>query len=179
MAGRAGIKGASQMARVLRAMPKEIADKVALNALRAGAREIQRDAIQRLGEAGDGKSVLVRKATKRDAGAAALGGKAKVVNVGINKDQWWLRFREFGTAPHPIKLRRRGAASLLADSETGQAFGTVVQHPGQSADPFFTPAFDANIGPALQAIGKSLGRGIERAAKRLAGPLAKSGLKRR
>ena len=177
--GRAKLTGAKQLARALKAMPKAMAGKVALSAVRAGARVIQKDAITRLGADGDKKSVLVRKATKRDAGAKALGGTAAVVNVGINKEQFHLMFREFGTAPHLIGLNPRRGRKLLADRKTGQAFGTAVQHPGQTADPFFTPAFDTSRPRAFDAMGKSLAQGIKRVANKLAGPRAKSGLRRR
>lgn len=47
------------------------------------------------------------------------------------------------------------------------------------ARPWFRPAWEASKGRALNRIGKMLGPAIERAAKRLAGPLARSGLVRR
>lgn len=53
-------------------------------------------------------------------------------------------------------------------------FGTS----NQPARPWFRPAWDASKGRALNKIGDSLGKAITRAAKRLAGPLLKSGLVR-
>lgn len=54
-------------------------------------------------------------------------------------------------------------------------FGTITA----PARPILRPSFDARAAEAIDRIGKSLGRAIERAAKKLQGPLAKSGLVRR
>ena len=48
-----------------------------------------------------------------------------------------------------------------------------------SARPFMRPAFEAKKMEALNRLGEALGEGIEKAAKKLAGPLSKSGLKLR
>ena len=54
-------------------------------------------------------------------------------------------------------------------------FGTVKM----AARPFLRPAWDQTKGEALKVMGKELGRGIEKAALKLAGPFAKSGLGRK
>jgi HK97 gp10 family phage protein len=56
-----------------------------------------------------------------------------------------------------------------------QEFGTK-NHPAQ---PFMRPAFDSKAVEALAIIGDRLGKNLTRAAKRLAGPIGKSGLLRR
>lgn len=53
-----------------------------------------------------------------------------------------------------------------------QEFGTKFHRP----QPFLRPAFDENAQEALKRIGEALGRAVERAAARIAGPIAKSGL---
>ncbi len=52
-------------------------------------------------------------------------------------------------------------------------FGTVKM----PARPFIRPAWDQTQGEALKVMGKELGKGVEKAARRLAGSSAKSGLK--
>ena len=52
-------------------------------------------------------------------------------------------------------------------------FGTAHS----AAQPFLRPAFDSRAPAALAKIGQILGRGIERAATKLAGSFAQSGLK--
>ena len=54
-------------------------------------------------------------------------------------------------------------------------FGTVKM----AARPFIRPAFDQTKGEALKVIGMELGKGVEKAARKLAGSFAKSGLKKR
>jgi len=53
-------------------------------------------------------------------------------------------------------------------------FGTVKM----SARPFIRPAIDSTNIEALAVMGKELGKGIEKAAAKLAGSFAKSGLRR-
>lgn len=62
------------------------------------------------------------------------------------------------------------------------AFYGLFQEFGTSrlaARPWLRPAFEASKVEALRRIGAALGPAIERAAKRLAGPLSRSGLVRR
>jgi len=54
-------------------------------------------------------------------------------------------------------------------------FGTVKMSPR----PFIRPAFDTKKAEALKVMGEELGKGVEKAAARLAGSFAKSGLARR
>ena len=69
-----------------------------------------------------------------------------------------------------------GGTTVLADAPSGEVFGASIQHPGEPPRPFLRPAFDQTKGKALAAMGKAMGRGLEREAKKLAGPFAKSGL---
>lgn len=78
---------------------------------------------------------------------------------------------------------RRGRDEILVRiGPTKEAFQGLFQEFGTKnhpAQPFMRPAFDENAQEALTRIGRQFGRGVERAAKRLAGPIGKSGLLRR
>ena len=71
---------------------------------------------------------------------------------------------------HEVKVKvgptRRGFYGLFLE------FGTVRL----PARPWLRPAWEASKGKALNRIGKALGPAIERAAKKLAGPLGGAGL---
>ena len=80
------------------------------------------------------------------------------------------------------RAKGRGAAVTVSVGPSRKAwygrlveFGTVTT----GARPFLRPAFESTKRAALDRIGERLGRNIERAAVKLAGPLAKSGLVRR
>jgi hypothetical protein len=82
-------------------------------------------------------------------------------DIGNLQARWYPKasyapFVEFGTAPHDIKPVR---ARVLANSLTGQVFGTLVHHPGTKANPFMErivataqPDVDDLFTTALQTI---------------------------
>ena len=129
---RTRIQGARELDRTLKALPRQLGAKVLGGAVMSGAQEIRKAALANLGEAERG-DVIARRTRQ---------GKASVtVSVGPPKDKFYLMFREFGTAPHTIRPRRRGR-KVLADKESGAVFGPEVRHPGQPARPFLRPAFE-------------------------------------
>lgn len=74
---------------------------------------------------------------------------------------------------------RHGVTVKVGPSRAGfyglfHEFGTAALAPR----PWLRPAWEAAKGRALNRIGDSLGKAIEKAARRLAGPLMKSGLVR-
>lgn len=82
------------------------------------------------------------------------------------------------------KVRQRQSSSVLVivgpkwpEGAHGHLVEFGTKH--SAAKPFLRPAFDEKAGEALDKIGDTLGRGIERAAAKLAGSFAKSGLGRR
>jgi len=80
------------------------------------------------------------------------------------------------------RRRRRGAALTVQVGPSGEGFyGMFLEFGTRSSSPrpWLRPAFDATKEQALDKIGDSLGKAVEKAAVRLAGPLAKSGLVRR
>lgn len=163
---RTRIEGAAEMERVLRKLPRAVRGKVLTSAARAGAQVVRKRALANLG--GDKGDIIVRKV--RSAKASVL------IRVGPPRKKFELVFREFGTAVHAIVAKRGSGSAVLADAPDGAVFGPSIDHPGQAPRPFLRPAYDETKRQALDAMGKSLGRGIERAAKKLAGPFAKSGL---
>lgn len=67
--------------------------------------------------------------------AAGTDSWAGIVGTGVS----YARFVEFGTKPHVIRVRNK---RVLANVRTGDVFGTVVNHPGTTAQPFLRPALD-------------------------------------
>lgn len=83
--------------------------------------------------------------------------------------------------PRRERGRARRVGAVLIGPSTRAFYGLFLEFGTSTipAQPFLRPAFDAKAGEALARIGAELGKRIERAAVRLAGPLAKSGLVRR
>ena len=160
--GTVGIAGAAEMERLLKLLPEKVAERVTKNALRAGARVIRNEAKARSADDPElSGAVVVRSPTQRERRKGAA-----LVVVGIEQPvSRRAHLREFGTGPHTIRTKRKG---VLADKETGAVFGTEVQHPGTPAEPFLRPAVDEGGKRAIDAIGKSMARGIDREAKKLA-----------
>lgn len=67
-----------------------------------------------------------------------------------NELAYYARWVEFGTAPHLIKAK--GFTPMGKDGR----FGTKVDHPGGSAQPFFFPAWRANRKAAKKKVRKAL-----------------------
>jgi HK97 gp10 family phage protein len=82
-----------------------------------------------------------------------------------------------------VRRRRRGGNGVTVQvGPTRDAFWGMFQEFGtkhHAPRPWLRPAFEENKAEALDKMGKSLGRAIEREATRLAGSFAKSGLKAR
>jgi len=154
------ILGAKELDRVLQKLPREIADKVLAGALTRGAQPFVKAA--------------------RAAAPVRQGGGVKKLSKRSSRGRLpgWLRAS--------IAARRdraeTGASVVVKVGVLGRAFYGMFGEFGtsrQAARPWFRPAWDSTRGAVLTAIGRTLGRGIERAAVRLAGPFAKSGLARK
>lgn len=151
MAQRSKITGAAELEKVLKKLPDRVAKKVVFGALRAGAGVIRREA-KRLAPVASGllkKEIRIFRPGKRSDTK-----RVKGLNTGSN-----LLIGTSGRAPHGHLVE----------------FGTHEM----AAQPFLRPALDHQAGHALARMGQILGKGVEREARRLAGPYAKSGLKRR
>ena len=154
---RSTISGASELNAVLRKLPKEIGQKVLLSSLRAGANVIKKEAIIR-------------------APASGLGAEKRRKRSSSGED--------YGTLKSNIKatVTAKSADSVTIKVHRGAAFwgqflefGTV----NMPARPWLRPAFDATKGKAVDVIGKRLGKNVEKAAEKLAGSFATSGLKKK
>lgn len=174
--GRSGVVVSGEFRRVLRRLPRRMQRKVLSGAAAGGAQVIRKEAIGNL-ENGDRRDVVTRKVRRPRTGAAAS------YVIGLSRERWFLQFKEFGVGPRVIRApgreKRAKKARVLADPETGAVFGPVVRHPGQAARPFLRPAFDTAGEKAIRKVGERVAKGIEREAKKLIGPLRKSGLLRR
>lgn len=158
------ITGAREMEAVLRQLPATIAKQVLTKALREAAEPVLEEAraLAPVGQEAKGRVRL--RTTKRGKVSIANYGKLKlslrVANVPANR------------TPH--------SATVVVT--VGKAFWGLFVEFGtrfMSARPFLRPAFESKKIEALNRLGKSLGEQIEKAAQRLAGPLARSGLRRR
>lgn len=166
------VQGFEEIERVLKRLPGEIAkSKVLIPALRKGAKITA--AVVREGAPGKIKEdVVIKQSTarqkRRGLGHMIIAFKRRSIKVS--------RLIEFGTAPHVIRTKR---AKVLADKETGQVFGVTVHHPGMTARPFVRPALDRTAETAIRVIGEEMGKRAVKAAAKLAGSFAKSGLAKR
>ncbi len=83
-----------------------------------------------------------------------------------------------------VEQQKRGSATSAAfkiGPRKNTFYGLFLEF-GTSrlaARPWLRPAFEASADRAVEKIGKQLGKNIEKAALKLAGPFAKSGLGRR
>lgn len=93
--------------------------------------------------------------------------------------------RRSGDGADSIRIQKVGSKKTITEFRVGpdekhwymmfQEFGTS----NHSAQPFLRPAFDTRASDALNKIGEQIGKKIEARAKKLAGPLLKSGLIKR
>lgn len=154
------IKGAKELERVLNELPDYIAKRVARGALSAAAEVIREEAAQNA-PIGD-KIHTDKKGNRLIPGTL----KASVRKWHIKNDQ------TAHTAAMGIGLPKGSIAwygRLLEFGWSGD----------QAGHPWLRPAVDTKHRQALDVLGKKLGDGIERAAKKLAGKYTKSGVRRK
>lgn len=144
------IHGMEALNKAFKKLPDRIAGNVLAAGVRAGAQVIRKAAIENLG--GAKKDIVISKSRSPK-------GTAKY-KVGPSKDKWYLKFKEFGTKPHTINSK-----GIMTDGMT--VFGRTINHPGQAAKPFLRPAIDEKSHAALQAMGKQMGKRIEKEAAKL------------
>lgn len=162
------ILGAKELEEALKQLPEEIAKKVAINAVTAGAKIVLEAARRNAPVGHESKGRVRMRTTKKGKVVISNYGKLKL-NLRISRGN---TSRGFNVAPSPH--------SITITVNTGHAFWGMFSEFGTSkerARPWFRPAFEESWQKALDVMGKTLGDGIERAAKKLAGPLRKSGLK--
>tara|TARA_Y100000310_G_scaffold345430_1_gene464861 strand:- start:431 stop:910 length:480 start_codon:yes stop_codon:yes gene_type:complete len=145
------ITGAKEIEAVLKKLPAKVQKKALNQAVRAGARVIQKDAIKRAPVLpGRGRILKTKKGivVARKARGEGRGAKVGRISVGLSGSAFFGLYWEFGTTTIPAR-------------------------------PFMRPAFEATKKEVVEAIGKKLGDAVEKGARDLAGPYAKSGLARK
>lgn len=55
---------------------------------------------------------------------------------------WYSHMVEYGTTPHELKPKRKGAMSFFTDDGTPVIRAGTIQHPGTKKQPFLRPAAD-------------------------------------
>ncbi len=150
------LHGAKELEAVLKQFPDYIAKKIATGALNAGAEVIKKAAIQ--------NAPIGDQVHKDKKGNQILPGTLK---KSIRK--WKLKGENTVNVGVGLPNKTRAWYGSLVE------FGTSKM----SARPWLRPAFDNNVSQALDVVGKKLGDGIERAAKKLAGKYSKSGVRRK
>ncbi len=80
--------------------------------------------------------------------------------IGPDKDHWYYRFFETGTAPHEITPKNAGGLQFMGAGEL--IVRMIVHHPGMAANPFLRPAMDEKKKPAVDATGAEFKREIDR-----------------
>ncbi len=144
MAARSGITGAKELERVLRKLPRRLAERELTSAARAGANVIRKEARVRAPRGSDPSAASEKFGPlHKNIRVARVKKTGLSVEMAIHNGRaFWGSFLEFGT-----------------------------RH--ISARPWMSPAFDTTVRPALAKVGERLGKGLENTAQELAGPLSK------
>jgi HK97 gp10 family phage protein len=155
------IEGLATLDKALRDLPVAVQRDVLAPALTAGGEVIKRGVADRIrnrtGRTDADLRVSVEMREKDVGGVAKIGG---------SKREHILRFLEFGTKPHAIPKRRRGAKRVLL-TDGGRVFGSRVQHPGMTAQSPLRSALRDEGARAVQAFARRAWSGIVQAANRL------------
>jgi HK97 gp10 family phage protein len=152
--------GADELNKTIKALPGELAKKVYLQSLRKGAVIVRDEAKLR---APYGSDFQKRSYTKKKKGVATT------------------RFVKLRDEVR-ITVTTKTDISFAMAVHVGSAYWGMFQEYGtthMAARPWLRPAFEATAEQAINAVGQALGTGVERAAVRLSGSLAKSGLLKR
>ena len=157
------LRGAKEMARLLRKLPKRVTAKILKRVLRKASRPVIIAAKARVPkkfrvlEKSIGSSFLrTRKPRKEVIKIGPRTGK-KALNNG-----WYGHLVEFGTKSHTIK-----ADPLVFSIDGDLKFVSQVTIPSIAPQPFLGPAFKATPKKALQIMGNELGPLIEKEAIKL------------
>lgn len=151
------IKGAAELHRALAQLPAKLEAQVSRQALRAGAKVIEREA-KALTPVAEGK---LRASIRTSTGMKRGGVVYAHVKAGGRKkgDAFYAHMVEYGTKPHEIKPKRFKSLFIAG------IFRKVVQHPGAKARPFMRPAFANKSQEALGAIADYIRARLARVAK--------------
>ncbi len=155
------IKGAAELQRLLGELPANIERNVLRGALRAGAKEIEREA-KALTPV---KSGALRASIRVSAGAKGGNVFAHIKAGGRGKGEaFYATMVEKGTKPH--EERPRGAKSLFFAG----LFSRLIEHPGAREKPFMAPAFANKSQAAVDRIAEYIRARLDKIAKARPGP---------
>lgn len=152
MVQRTRIEGAAELEKVLKMLPKQITEKVLVSSVRAGANIVKKEMEAR---APIGTEIKKRKGRTLPPGTLKKGIKTR-------RDK-----KSGASVTIKVGVFKKGFYGQFLE------FGTKEI----SAKPFLRPAWEQTKMEALEKIGQALGKNIQKAAKKLAGSYAKSGLK--
>lgn len=150
------LNGFAELGKVMERLPADIAKKVSVDALRAGAKPMLEHAqlIVPEGRTGIlGKSLEI--ATKKATGNTAV----VKVQASRKKGGYHAHLVELGTKPHEIR-----------NVVIGGKFYPVVHHQGSKKKPFLRPAFESKKAETLKIILEQVG---DKIAKRIKQALKK------
>lgn len=147
------VEGLDDHIRQLQRMGVAMAGAV-LEAALAGGGVIEERANQNLGRTD---------AVKVELNARETTAKRVVVEIGLVKEKWFLRFRETGTSPHEISPKN--AIALSGYDGSGIFFSAGHEVGGMAANPFMRPAVDSSLAAVRDAMRQVYERTQETAAK--------------
>lgn len=154
------LKGAKDLNKTIKQLPIELQKRVYVQSMRKGAVIFRDEAKMR---APYGTDFQKRSYVKKKKGIATT---------------HFVKLRD----EIKITVTKKTDISFELAVHVGSAYWGMFGEYGtshQPAHPWLRPTFDAKAQEALDVVGESLGKGVERTAEKLAGPLAKSGLLRR
>lgn len=137
------VKGLADLQRAMDELPAKLQKNVMRGALRAGAKVLAAEARQLVPVASGELRDTIRHSSKIENGVAI--GYVRAGASKKSKKGWYVRFVEFGTAAHIIKVRK-GRVLALGVSK--------VEHPGAKKQPFMRPALDRAGLRAVAAVGE-------------------------
>lgn len=144
MADDRNISGGKALDDFLKSLPVKVERNILRSALRQGANVFKVEVRENIPVDSGELRRSVRVVTK------AKGGKVTAsVRVG-NKRAWYGHMVEFGTKPHKIVPKKKGALVI------GQTRAMVVDHPGAKPHPYMRPAFDTKPTAAIAAVGMQI-----------------------
>ena len=157
--GQFRLEGVEELDQLLRKLPQKVGDKVMAGAVRAGANVIRK--------AASDLAPVRAEETLRRINPAKKTGEFRLPG-----------FLKRNIIVQRIKAPDRKTVRFLIGPIREAYYGMFVEFGTRfmSAQPFLRPAFDREKRNAVTKMGQHLGRSVLREARKLAGPLAKSGL---
>lgn len=144
------LTGFDALNKILSEVPKDVARKAGVDALRAGAKPILEEAQNLVPEGATGKLAESLEIATKKASIPIV-----KVQASRKKGGYHAHLVELGTQPHEIH-----------NVVIGNKFYPVIHHPGARKKPFLRPAFNAKKGEALKIILSEIGTKLANRLKR-------------